>query len=549
MVNRKSSTKKQSQQVLYSLNKKSRKKVSLIKKSRKSSNKVSLIKKSRNKVSLNKKSSNKVSLNKKSRKSSNKSKFRVTTTTNKHKKNVASRVSEAITKLRPESAISRKLRINKQSQVNRVFKKSSESSNDDSPKIRTPISRTITTKDKLLSKRYIHEFRHDYSVDLDFMSKAQFMAYNYLTLVHPNKITIHDKQIIYSYNYIYPENILSNYKEVLNELMDKTDFSTRYYVVSIVKSKFKDSYATRKLAKILYNEKNINLTKKFDMKYYYNNLYKYKILTVIALFNLEKEFKEFEKAFDINVKDPQSMHGFYTYFYNTYKDYFENKYDVVDINLSLDEKHIFKTVDQYFKYILDNRLISSHTTALLFDLVSNTVEYYDPHGCPNMTEDEDILNNKFEKFFSTKSDIITFLPLPYICPRESVQTIQSKVKVTHKLPDVYEDIGYCMIWTLWYIDMRIINENISQQELVNKIHDLHYKHPKLSLTIVRHYWECLEKYLQKVYFMSEGLPITEQDIFKEIDDCRTIKKYNKINIKMLDEVDTPESDEGFSVYM
>jgi ankyrin repeat protein len=108
----------------------------------------------------------------------------------------------------------------------------------------------------------------------------------------------------------------------------------------------------------------------------------------------------------------------------------------------------------------------SHANYLLYDKNTKEIERFEPHGSttppgfnynPNLLDD--ILENKFYEFNEE---------LKYIRPKDYLP------KVGFQLLDVYETkkkrigdpSGFCALWALWYVDMRISHKNISRNDLV-----------------------------------------------------------------------------------
>jgi len=111
----------------------------------------------------------------------------------------------------------------------------------------------------------------------------------------------------------------------------------------------------------------------------------------------------------------------------------------------------------------------SHANYLIYDVKENIVERFEPHGAtvplglnynPNLLDE--ILENRF-KAINTN--------ITYMRPSEFLP------KVGFQLMDVYETKrkkigdpgGFCALWSVWYVDMRLTYSNIKNTDLVKML--------------------------------------------------------------------------------
>lgn len=102
----------------------------------------------------------------------------------------------------------------------------------------------------------------------------------------------------------------------------------------------------------------------------------------------------------------------------------------------------------------------AHANVLIYDKKSFSLERFDPHGF-NDKFDTPHLDLILPDFFSYYLPINNFYtPLSY-CPRISFQLREENIEKLSTDPG-----GFCSAWTLWYIDLRLSNPDISRKEIV-----------------------------------------------------------------------------------
>jgi ankyrin repeat protein len=109
----------------------------------------------------------------------------------------------------------------------------------------------------------------------------------------------------------------------------------------------------------------------------------------------------------------------------------------------------------------------SHANYIIYDLKNKTVERFEPHGSatpPGLNYDPKILDELLEsRFKAIDEDIKYFGPADY------------EPKIGFQLMDIFENNkkrigdpgGFCALWAIWYVDMRIKYKDISCKDLVN----------------------------------------------------------------------------------
>lgn len=138
-------------------------------------------------------------------------------------------------------------------------------------------------------------------------------------------------------------------------------------------------------------------------------------------------------------------------------------------------------------YSLSKKDTIKHANVLVYDKKDNTLERFEPHGgqSPQIFR-TDVLDSRLPRMFELLLGVqnLTFLPPSGFCPREGVQTLQSKEKSIKK--------GFCAAWAFIYLNARL---NHPDEDRSN-IHDLvinKIKKKRMTLT------DFILEYVQKVY--------------------------------------------------
>ena len=109
-----------------------------------------------------------------------------------------------------------------------------------------------------------------------------------------------------------------------------------------------------------------------------------------------------------------------------------------------------------------------HANLLLFDHHNMEVERFEPHGMEVdvvSIEDYGLVDPEFEFVVNNISTGYKYIPALQYCPTISVQRLHAYRAEDEK----FGDIGFCVAWSLFYFDMRMINENYSREQLMSYI--------------------------------------------------------------------------------
>jgi hypothetical protein len=111
--------------------------------------------------------------------------------------------------------------------------------------------------------------------------------------------------------------------------------------------------------------------------------------------------------------------------------------------------------------------INAHANTMVYDTKSKSLERFEPHGynlsdsCINYQVDDMILklfNEHMGKDFVKKY----YKPIDF-CPKANVQIIESREISTGKK---FDPEGFCLIWSYFYIDLRLANPDIDRKQLI-----------------------------------------------------------------------------------
>jgi len=149
-------------------------------------------------------------------------------------------------------------------------------------------------------------------------------------------------------------------------------------------------------------------------------------------------------------------------------------------NFSLLMKNII-TKTKYRYIIIPIAIILSngnHSNALLYDIQTNTMERFEPHGYSfpmQFNYNSDLLDEVLYKHISqsmnevykNKTTIIYYRPRDYL-PNVGFQTIDSMEANINK--NIGDPNGFCVLWCIWYLDYRLKYHNtMKPPKIVTKL--------------------------------------------------------------------------------
>jgi ankyrin repeat protein len=170
---------------------------------------------------------------------------------------------------------------------------------------------------------------------------------------------------------------------------------------------------------------------------------------------------------------------------------------------------------------------AAHANIILFDKQMMTIERYEPYGKdwpPGFNYNPDKLDLNLENLF--KNLLENTIEIKYYAPKVYEQKIGLQIIDINEhniSKNIGDPGGFCAGWSLWYVEMRIINENIGIFELIPKlIHNIRTKRIYFR-TIIRSYTKHITDVRDKI------LNTANLDINKWFNDNYTIEEWDNVN--------------------
>lgn len=115
-----------------------------------------------------------------------------------------------------------------------------------------------------------------------------------------------------------------------------------------------------------------------------------------------------------------------------------------------------------------NNIVLSHANYLIFDFKLMEVERFEPHGS-NHPVGLDYNPKMLDLTLENKINSVSKLNFKYIPPSKYLPKIGFQVKEINELKSDYigDPNGFCALWCIWWADLRISNQNIPRDKLVN----------------------------------------------------------------------------------
>jgi ankyrin repeat protein len=141
-------------------------------------------------------------------------------------------------------------------------------------------------------------------------------------------------------------------------------------------------------------------------------------------------------------------------------------------------------VDHFFEHITDcikagSKFIilplgielkeGSHANYIVYDINNKLVERFEPHGSttpPGLNYNPDLLDKILYSRFKEFDENITYLKPSDYLPKISFQLLDI---LENKKKKIGDPGGFCALWAIWYVDMRLTYPDIHPQKLVNKL--------------------------------------------------------------------------------
>lgn len=136
-----------------------------------------------------------------------------------------------------------------------------------------------------------------------------------------------------------------------------------------------------------------------------------------------------------------------------------------------------------------NKMIDYHLNMVIIDNKNKQIERFEPIGTKVVEQTCNIDSILAERFPSYKY----FTPIDF-CPNISFQGVD---KLLRKQLGLSKEPGACTIWSLWYLDTRLLNKTIDRGELIESILDRIKIHKAVYIQdIIYNYWYNITKFIK-----------------------------------------------------
>ena len=111
----------------------------------------------------------------------------------------------------------------------------------------------------------------------------------------------------------------------------------------------------------------------------------------------------------------------------------------------------------------------SHANYLIYDVKNNIIERFEPHGSttpPGFNYNPNLLDDLLLARFKLINENIKYLKPSQYLPKISFQLLDIFETSKKKIGDPG---GFCALWAVWYVDMRISYSNLDPKTFVYKL--------------------------------------------------------------------------------
>lgn len=107
-----------------------------------------------------------------------------------------------------------------------------------------------------------------------------------------------------------------------------------------------------------------------------------------------------------------------------------------------------------------------HANILIYSKQTHEFERFDPFGSDNI--DDDMLDRELKSYFE---NVFGKNQFKYIKPSDYMSTVGfQKIDVSESKNEYVGDpVGYCVVWAIWYANMRITNPTLPRQKMIKYI--------------------------------------------------------------------------------
>lgn len=176
-------------------------------------------------------------------------------------------------------------------------------------------------------------------------------------------------------------------------------------------------------------------------------------------------------------------------------------------------------------YIFHNcKSYDGHANCLIFDNKNRTIERFEPYGksLDNIFNHKEIkIANQFDKAFSNLIKKLSYnYRSPYMfCPTINVQQHEEdNIEKGRTMPLDTDLEGFCSIWIIWYINLKLKHSNLDSSKLLYKSIDILKKDKRSIRSFIRKYALFLQKQMDTYSkkYKTDNLDTINKKIIKEI---------------------------------
>lgn len=172
----------------------------------------------------------------------------------------------------------------------------------------------------------------------------------------------------------------------------------------------------------------------------------------------------------------------------------------------------------------------NHAGYMIYDSMINEVERFEPHGSsipPGLNYNPSLLDEILESRFRTVNESIKYIrPKDYL-PKVGFQFMDAYEDKRKKLGDPK---GFCALWAMWYVDMRLTYRDIDRNSLVKMLLKTIRNKNVSYKNMIRNYSKEIIKIRDKV------LQASKMDINDWLNDQYTDEQINSFMGLLLNEI-------------
>jgi len=157
--------------------------------------------------------------------------------------------------------------------------------------------------------------------------------------------------------------------------------------------------------------------------------------------------------------------------------------------------------------------IGYHSASAIYDANSNQVDFF---NTILSTFNIKAFNEQFKIFFRAIYGNEVKLKYSIKCRLLAITEMQNLCKERfYKNSKFYINGGPCVIWTLWFLDMRLTNKHLSYQEVLKKALKIFIEVPDLVCKVIVNYGVFADKIIKKYDLIVDDKNNTAEIVYKK----------------------------------